>query len=228
MGMSIVRLKSSEDIHLLADGLNFKIVSINEGSTDTITESNSRRIISILNGGIETEKIIARIRAGEKLDRIDKTVSISLHGSEYSNTNFMILNVVVNDIDRATWTGNVLRDEGTIHLPVGVLRDILSYLIDIGIKAKQRPYYIIKYVEKLPITSRTDIAWVLTKDFEDKPVGSAWRWDGEKWCPIEDIDDETDPDEGGGGEGSGGNFIISVEEPENFTPGTIWGRIDRT
>ena len=225
MGLTIVKLKSSNTIHLLADGLNFKIVSKSEGATDTIVESSSKRILSTLNGGIEVEKIIKRINAGEKLDDLDKTVSISLYGSTYSTTNFMILTVIVNGADTSTWTGTVLRDEGLIHLHAGVIEDILAYLINAGVKPKQRSYYIVKHVEKLPITTRTDIAWMLTEDDGDKPAGSAWRWDGEKWEPVEDSDDSHFPDDPAPSSG-GGNFIISVDEPPDLEPGDVWGRID--
>ena len=112
----------------------------------------------------EVEKIIRRIRAGEKLDTIDKTISMSMQGKKYSSSNFLIFNVVINDVDRATWTGSILRDEGTIYLRAGVIKDILEYLVSIGIKEKPKPYYYIEYVAKLPLTDRTDIAWILTAD----------------------------------------------------------------
>ena len=228
MGLNIVRLKSSNDIYLLADGLTFKVVSESQGNTDTITEENSKHIISVLNNGIEVEKIIRRIRAGEKLDTIDKTISMSMQGKKYSSSNFLIFNVVVNDVDRATWTGSILRDEGTIYLRAGVIKDILEYLVSIGIKEKPKPYYYIEYVAKLPLTDRTDIAWILTADDGDKPAGTVWRWNSSTWVPVYDaIDEHFSPDrdccDGGGG---GGNFIISVEEPEDLEPGDVWGRID--
>lgn len=229
MSLSIVRLRSSNTIHLLADGLVFKVVSRDEGVTDTITETNSRRIISFLNGGVEIEKIIARIKAGEKLDDIDKTASLTMSSREYSNTNFMILTVIVNDVSRKTWTGAILRDEGTIHLPAGVINDILGYLVSIGIKPNPRNYYTIKYVDKLPITSRTDICFVLTAEFGDKPVGSAWRWNGEKWETVKDADDGGSDEGGDSGlpEDRYGDFIISESEPEGLEPGIIWGRVER-
>ena len=227
MGLNIVRLKSSNDIYLLADGLLFKVVSETQGTTDTITEENSKHIITVLNNGIEVEKILRRIRAGEKLDTIDRTVSMSMQGKKYSSSNFLIFNVLINDTDRATWTGSILRDEGTIYLKAGVVKDILEYLIGIGIKAKPKPYYLIKYVEALPITTRTDIAWMLTADFEDKKAGTVWRWDSAKWVPVYDvIDEHFSPDKECSSGGSGGNFIISVEEPDDLEPGDVWGRID--
>ena len=229
MGLSIVRLRSSNTIHLLADGLVFKVVSRDEGVTDTITESNSKRIMSFLNGGVEIEKIIGRIKAGDKLDDIDKTASLTMNSREYTNTNFMILTVIVNDVDRKTWTGAILRDEGTIHLPAGVINDILGYLASIGVKPNPRNYYIIKYVDKLPITTRTDICWVLTAKYDDKEAGTAWRWDGEKWNPVVDSD-KSGSDEGGGSglpEDRFGDFIISEHEPEGLEPGIIWGRVER-
>lgn len=224
MALSIVKLASSDTIYLLADGLNFKVVTPTI-TTDTIVESNSKKLLSWLNGGTEVEKIIRRIKDGEQLDVIDKTISLSLYGLNYSSSNFMIFTVIVNDIDKSTWTGNILRDEGTIFLPAGVIKDILEYLLSIGIKPQPKPYYRIIYVEALPITQRTDIAWLLTKDFEDKKAGTIWRWDGEKWEPLEDTGDSHFPEDRPSG-GGGGNFIISVEEPQDLEPGDVWGRID--
>ena len=225
MGLNIIKLPSTKTIHLLADGLTFKIVSATEGVTDTIDENNSKRIIAFLNGGTETEKIVSRIRAGEVLDEVDKSVSLQMNNGHYNYSNFMILTVIVNDIDKASWTGAMLRDEGVIHLPAGVLKDILTYLINAGIKPGPRPYYIIKSVPKLPITTRTDIAWLLTDDDGDKKAGTIWRWDGEKWCPVEDAD-SGDSDEGGDCNPGYGTFIISEEEPENLVPGIVWARVD--
>lgn len=228
MGLNIVRLKSTNDIYLLADGLVFKVVSETQGTTDTITEENSKHIISVLNNGIEVEKIIRRLRAGEKLDTIEKTVSMSMRGKKYSSSNFLIFNVIVNGVDKSTWTGSILRDEGTIYLKAGIVKDILEYLVSIGIKEKPKPYYYIEYVEKLPITTRTDIAWILTADDGDKKAGTVWRWNSSKWVPVYDaIDEHFAPDRDcSGGGGSGGNFIISVEEPDDLEPGDVWGRID--
>lgn len=225
MALSIVKLASSDTIHLLVDGLNFKVVSATDGVTDTIVESNSKKLLSWLNGGTEVERILKHMRDGEKLDTIDKTISLSLYGSTYSSSNFMIFTVIVNGIDKATWTGNILRDEGAIHLPAGVIKDILGYLVSVGIKPQPKPYYLIKYVAQLPITSRTDIAWMLTEDFDGKPKGSIWRWDGEKWEPLKDTGDSHFPEDKATGAG-GGNFIISVEEPDDLEPGDVWGRID--
>ena len=139
MGLSIIRLKSTNDIHLMADGLVFKIVSETQGTTDTITEENSKHIISVLNNGIEVEKILGRIKAGEELDPIDRTISLSMQGRKYSSSNFLIFTILINGVDKATWTGRILRDEGTIHLKAGVVKDILEYLVGIGIKSKPKP-----------------------------------------------------------------------------------------
>ena len=227
MGLNIIRLKSTNDIHLMADGLVFKIISETQGATDTITEENSKHIISVLNNGIEVEKIIRRIKAGEELDTIDRTISLSMQGKKYSSSNFLIFTIVINGVDKSTWTGNVLRDEGTIHLKAGVIKDILEYLVGIGIKSKPKPYYIIEHVDALPVTDRTDIAYMLNKGYEDKKAGTVWRWDSAKWVPVyDDIDEHFSPDRDCSGGDGGGNFIISADEPEDLEPGDVWGRID--
>lgn len=177
---------------LLVDGASFRIVGKNYVS-DIFTADTAKKLIEFLNSP-EIDLIIDRLNKGEKLSELERTVTYSVEGPDYSDTNFMALTVTVNGAKKSSWTGMILRDEGCLELPTGVINDLYVFLTSSGVKPDGKGYYTIRTVEELPKTDiRTDIAFLLTKADGNKPAGTMWRWNGTKWLALSE-GQEDDPD----------------------------------
>ena len=193
MALKIYKL-SSPGIYLLIDDgdKSFKLVS-KSGVSDTISAEQGAAIVGFINGP-EVARIVDMIKHGAQLDELARTVTYPFEGPDYSVTNFMVLTITINGESKTSWTSSLLRDEGVIELPAGIINDIYIYLTT----GKLKPgggYYIIKAVEELPNpATRTDIGYMLTKADGNKPAGTAWRWNGAKWLALtEGYDDDPDP-----------------------------------
>lgn len=185
---------SDPSVYLLIDNNtgSFRVISKTDTS-DVITKEQAEDFVNFINGD-EVQSIVSAIRSGAQLDELHRTAVYAFDCSEYSATNFMNVSITINTPSMVNWTAVILRDEGVTELGAGVINDLYTYITTKKLKP-DGGYYIIKPVEQLPDpATRTDIAYMLTKTDVDKPAGTTWRWNGQKWLALtEGYDDDPDP-----------------------------------
>lgn len=191
MAMKIYKL-TCPGMFLLTEGSAFRIIN-NTYVSDVISENNTKRLIDFLDG-VEVKAIVDRIKAGEILDILTRTLTFAFEGPEYSASNFMAMTITINGAAMSSWTGTILRDEGVCELPTGSIYEIYMWMMNSSV-LPSKSYSMVKTVEELPDNpSRTDIAYLLLKACGNKRAGTAWRWNGEKWVALtEGEQDDPDP-----------------------------------
>lgn len=189
----ITHVNGVDNVLIMADGAEFVLVN-NDKHTKKFSAADAQAIVTALTG-IDIAIKIAKLQAGRSLLAKDRIVTILCEGADLDEVKYQMANIVLNAKVKDTWNMNVMTESEVISFPMGVVDDLLKYLLSQeGIqKAPTAGYYNkILFVNELPTENiDTDAAYVLDKAQGDKPAGSAWVYIDE-WIQMIDTEEETE------------------------------------
>lgn len=190
----LTHVNGNDNVIILADGTEFVLVN-GAKHTRKFSEADSANIVLALTG-IKTAIVAAKLAAGRNLLAKDKIVSVLCEDANLDEGVYQVLSTVPSARIKDTWPMTIMNDEAVIDFPLGVVDDLLKYLLAQGVeKAPTADMYDkIVFVNALPEENAEEgVAYVLDKADGDKPVNSAWLSVDGEWMEL--TDEETEANE---------------------------------
>ena len=207
----LTHVNGNDNVIILADGTEFVIIN-GAKHTRKFSANDSANIVAALTG-IKTAIVAAKLAAGRTLLSKDKIVSVLCEDVDLDEVKYQVFNTVPSTRIKDTWPLTVITDQEVIELPVGVVDDLLKYLLAQGVeKAPTADMYSkIVFVNALPVEGVEEgVAYVLDKADGDKPANSAWLSIDGEWMELTD----EESNETVGDNGSGDNNSSTTEDPK--------------
>lgn len=207
----LTHVNGNDNVIILADGTEFVIIN-GAKHTRKFSANDSANIVAALTG-IKTAIVAAKLAAGRTLLSKDKIVSVLCEDVDLDEVKYQVFNTVPSTRIKDTWPLTVITDQEVIELPVGVVDDLLKYLLAQGVeKAPTADMYSkIVFVNALPVEGAEEgVAYVLDKADGDKPANSAWLSIDGEWMELTD----EESNETAGDNGSGDNNSSTTEDPK--------------
>ena len=207
----LTHVNGNDNVIILADGTEFVIIN-GAKHTRKFSANDSANIVAALTG-IKTAIVAAKLAAGRTLLSKDKIVSVLCEDVDLDEVKYQVFNTVPSTRIKDTWPLTVITDQEVIELPVGVVDDLLKYLLAQGVeKAPTADMYSkIVCVNALPVEGAEEgVAYVLDKADGDKPANSAWLSIDGEWMELTD----EESNETVGDNGSGDNNSSTTEDPK--------------
>ena len=192
----LTHVNGNDNVIIMADGAEFVLVN-GAKHTCKFSEADSANIVLALTG-IKTAIVAAKLAAGRNLLAKDKIVSVLCEDADLDEGVYQVLSTVPSARVKDTWPLSVMNDEAIIDFPLGVVDDLLKYLLAQGVeKAPTADMYDkIVFVNALPEENAEEgVAYVLDKADGDKPANSAWLSVDGEWMEL--TDEESDEVSGG-------------------------------
>ena len=190
----LTHVNGNDNVIILADGTEFVLVN-GAKHTRKFSEADSANIVLALTG-IKTAIVAAKLAAGRNLLAKDKIVSVLCEDANLDEGVYQVLSTVPSARIKDTWPMTIMNDKAVIDFPLGVVDDLLKYLLAQGVeKAPTADMYDkIVFVNALPEENAEEgVAYVLDKADGDKPVNSAWLSVDGEWMEL--TDEETEANE---------------------------------
>ena len=190
----LTHVNGNDNVIIMADGAEFVLIN-GAKHTRKFSEADSANIVLALTG-IKTAIVAAKLAAGRNLLAKDKIVSVLCEDADLDEGVYQVLSTVPSARVKDTWPLTVMNDEAVIDFPLGVVDDLLKYLLAQGVeKAPTADMYDkIVFVNALPEENAEEgVAYVLDKADGDKPVNSAWLSVDGEWMEL--TDEETEANE---------------------------------
>ena len=187
----LTHVNGNDNVIILADGAEFVLVN-GAKHTRKFSESDSANIVLALTG-IKTAIVAAKLAAGRNLLAKDKIVSVLCEDANLDEGVYQVLSTVPSARIKDTWPMSIMNDEAVIDFPLGVVDDLLKYLLAQGVeKAPTADMYDkIVFVNALPEENAEEgVAYVLDKADGDKPANSAWLSVDGEWMELTDEESE--------------------------------------
>ena len=186
----LTHVNGNDNVIIMADGAEFVLVN-GAKHTRKFSEADSANIVLALTG-IKTAIVAAKLAAGRNLLAKDKIVSVLCEDADLDEGVYQVLSTVPSARVKDTWPLSVMNDEAIIDFPLGVVDDLLKYLLAQGVeKAPTADMYDkIVFVNALPEEGEDGVAYVLDKADGDKPVNSAWLSVDGEWMELTDEESE--------------------------------------
>ena len=191
----LTHVNGNDNVIILADGTEFVLVN-GAKHTRKFSEADSANIVLALTG-IKTAIVAAKLAAGRNLLAKDKIISVLCEDVNLDEGKYQVLNTVPSARIKDTWPMTIMNDEVVVDMPLGVVDDLLKYLLAQGVeKAPTADMYDkIVFVNALPEENAEEgVAYVLDKADGDKPVNSAWLSVDGEWMELTD-EEETEANE---------------------------------
>ena len=191
----LTHVNGNDNVIILADGTEFVLVN-GAKHTRKFSEADAANIVLALTG-IKTAIVAAKLAAGRNLLAKDKIVSVLCEDANLDEGVYQVLSTVPSARIKDTWPMSIMNDEAVIDFPLGVVDDLLKYLLAQGVeKAPTADMYDkIVFVNALPEENAEEgVAYVLDKADGDKPVNSAWLSVDGEWMELTD-EEETEANE---------------------------------